>query len=95
MKQVDVFISRFHRHETTRNTFLLDCAYWFAFILFRRFLKEGAKIMFDKSANHFGTMIAGRVYDITGDVTQDFKWIPWETINSDDKEQIIQNYIMF
>lgn len=96
MDSVDKFLERFHENETTTDTFLLSCSYWFAFILFRRFLKEGAKIMYDKSKNHFGTKICGRVYDITGDVTEKYRWIPWEKI--DDpllRERVTKDCIMF
>ena len=95
MSQVDGFINRFHEHEKTDDPFQFGCCYWFAFILYRRFLREGAKIMYDKVENHFGTMIFGKVYDITGDVTRKYNWKPWiEFENSKEKERIMRDCIM-
>lgn len=95
MSQVDRFIGRFRKHERTDDTFQTDCCYWFAFILYRRFLREGAKIMYDKTKNHFGTKVAGKVYDFTGDVTKKYRWEPWERLDNDLKTIIVRNYIMF
>lgn len=96
MNSVDKFIGRFHENETTSDTFQYGCCYWFAYILFRRFLTEEAKIMYDEVANHFGTRVYGKVYDITGDVTGKYKWEPWDRL--DDmllKERITRDCIMF
>lgn len=96
MNSVDKFIERFHESETTNDTFQFGCCYWFAYILFRRFLKDGAQIMYDEVDNHFGTKIHGKVYDITGDVTTKFHWIPWEKLNDSLlKERIVRDCIMF
>ena len=96
MSQVDGFINRFHEHETTDDTFQFGCCYWFAFILCRRFLREGAKIMYDQVENHFGTMIFGKVYDITGDVTAKYRWEPWGKLDDDLlKTRIVRDCIMF
>lgn len=96
MSQVDGFINRFHEYETTDDTFRFGCCYWFAFILYRRFLREGAKIMYDKIENHFGTMVSGRVYDITGDVTTKYRWELWEKLDDDLlKARIVRDCIMF
>lgn len=96
MSQVDWFINRFHEHETTDDTFQFGCCYWFAFILYRRFLREGAKIMYDQVENHFGTMIFGKVYDITGDVTSKYRWEPWEKLDDELlKARIVRDCIMF
>lgn len=96
MNSVDKFIGRFHENETTNDTFRRGCCYWFAYILFRRFLAEGAKIMYDKTKNHFGTGVCGRVYDITGDVTNKYQWEPWDRLNDAPlKAQIVRDHIMF
>ena len=96
MSQVDGFINRFHEHEKTDDTFQFGCCYWFAFILYRRFLREGAKIMYDQIENHFGTMIFGKVYDITGDVTAKYRWEPWEKLDDELlKARIVRDCIMF
>lgn len=66
MNDVEKFIKRFKTPENG-SIFAGDCSYWFAAILYRRFIREGAKIMFDTATNHFGTMVNGKVYDITGE----------------------------
>lgn len=71
------------------------CSYWFALILFRRFIRENATIMFDMKKNHFGTKISGKVYDITGDVTSEYVWKNWVEIEEDVKTEIVNKYIMF
>lgn len=96
MSKVEGFIKRFHDYEKTDDTFQFGCCYWFAFILYRRFLREGAKIMYDQVENHFGTMVSGKVYDITGDVTGKYDWEPWEKLDDELlKERIIRDCIMF
>lgn len=95
MNDVVNFIKRFQNPENNR-IFAGDCSYWFAAILYRRFIRDGAKIMFDTVKNHFGTMINGKVYDITGDITERCKWTPWVEMPNDSlKEKIINKYIMF
>lgn len=96
MSRVESFIGRFHGYEKADDAFRFGCCYWFAFILYRRFLREGAKIMYDQAENHFGTMVSGRVYDITGDVTGKYEWEPWERLDDELlKERIIRDCIMF
>lgn len=96
MNNVDKFIGRFTEHEKTEDTFQFGCCYWFAYILFRRFLKDGAKIMYDEVINHFGTQIGGRVYDITGDVTEKYDWRPWDFMSDDLlRKRITRDCIMF
>jgi hypothetical protein len=52
--------------------------------------------MYDEAANHFGTRIKGKVYDITGDVTTKYKWVPWESItDSSLRARIVRDCIMF
>lgn len=83
MDKVNSFISRFTgsgRYEQVIKTFSFGCCYWFAHILAERFAYDGAEIMYDQVVNHFGTQINGRVYDITGDVTDAFEWECWEDL---------------
>ena len=71
-------------------------SYWFASILFKRFIRNNATIMFDPKSRCFGTRIGGKVYDITGDVTENHKWISWlEYSNKQLKEKITKENIMF
>lgn len=52
--------------------------------------------MYNEQTTRFGTEIKNRVYDITGDVTDNHKWVPWDSVNNTSlKEQITKNYIMF
>lgn len=60
-------------------------SYWFASILFKRFIRNNATIMFDPKSKCFGTRIGGKVYDITG----------LEYSNKQLKEKITKENIMF
>lgn len=52
--------------------------------------------MFDGEEHHFGTEIRGRVYDITGDVTEKYKWVSWDSIPDDkERQKILNEYINF
>lgn len=95
--EVSDFISRFHEHQATKETFLNGCCYWFAFILYRRFLRQGARIMYDQIENHFGTQVNGRVFDISGDVTDaGYDWVPWDEIDDEAlRSRIVRDCIMF
>lgn len=95
MNDVVKFIERFQSPENN-NIFVGDCSYWFAAILYRRFIRNGAKIMYDAATNHFGTLVNDKVYDITGDITGKYKWTPWlELQDSSMKEKVTSKYIMF
>ena len=61
------FIRQFKNAE---ETFLNGCCYWFAFILQERF---GGTMMYEPVENHFVQEIGGRLYDISGDVTEKYK----------------------
>lgn len=73
---IERFIEKFKSRQSD-EIFKDECSYWFANILYRRFIYEGSAIMFDVGAEHFGTKIHGRVYDITGDVTELYDWVSW------------------
>lgn len=97
MNDITSFICRFHgASKSIEDVFTQDCSYWFAAILFGRFIRDGATIMYDKKSIRFGTRIRGRIYDITGDVTDKYTWIPWESVkDTHEREKIIQDEIMF
>lgn len=96
MDNVEEFLNRFHLSSNIDEVFTSGCCYWFAFILFRRFIRDGATIMYDEVENHFGTRINGIAFDITGNVTEKYKWIEWVNLNDDaHKKRIIQECIMF
>ena len=100
-RDVLAFIGRFS-HEPDRvrqevvKTFTSGCCFWFARILVERFFGLSPEIMVDYSNHHFGTRIHGRVYDITGDVTEEHNWEPWEECNDASLAQrISEECIMF
>lgn len=66
------------RRQEVAETFTSGCCYWFAKVLELRF---GGAIVYDPVNNHFATQIGCRVYDITGDVTEEYvsPWVPWST----------------
>ena len=39
--------------------------------------------MYDDIANHFGTRVGDRVFDITGDVTSEYQWKPWSEMDDE------------
>ena len=96
-KTIENFLSRFHYYGNNINdVFTLGCCYWFALILLLRFAKEDAEIMYDQVMCHFGTKINDRVYDITGDVTDRYQWIPWSEVDDELlRKRIIRDCIMF
>jgi hypothetical protein len=52
--------------------------------------------MYDQVFNHFVTEIDGRLYDITGDVTEKYNVIPWDEYSDDlHRIRIIRDCIMF
>lgn len=73
------FIHRFTKsHDKTlsdvERCFTDGCCWWFAHILCERFRGE---MVYDEVDGHFGCEINGRVYDITGDVTDTFRKTYW------------------
>ena len=93
------FIKRFTfsgSYEEVVHCFTHGCCYWFAYILFRRFLQDGAKLMYDEIDNHFGTLIGDKVYDITGDVTDKYDWSEWDQLRDASlRKRIVRDCIMF
>lgn len=82
--------------EQVRECFLLGCCYWFAYILSARFSYFDPEIVFDDAKAHFACKIDGRVYDITGDVTEGYDWIPWDLYDDEaHKRRIEEQCIMF
>lgn len=39
--------------------------------------------MYDQVENHFVTQIQGRLYDITGDVTEKYQVKPWDALDDE------------
>lgn len=72
------FIEQF-RELGAENCFSNGMCYYFTVILRARFGEYAAKRLYDPVTNHFATQIDGRIYDITGDITDkpDHKWVEW------------------
>ena len=60
------FIQNF---KGSKDVFLNGCCYWFAFILQERF---GGNMMYEPVENHFVQEIGRRLYDVSGDVTEEY-----------------------
>lgn len=76
MKTISDEISEFlegMRNGGTVKTFTEGYCYWMAMILKERF---GGEIMYNAVDNHFGTMIAGKIWDITGEIDYG-EWVEW------------------
>ena len=87
------FIKQF-RDLGAKNCFSNGMCYWFADILHHRFMDEHCHTMYDEIENHFGCEINGKVYDITGDVTNAYDWMPWYNMAVRDRklqERIIRD----
>ena len=96
MSDIEKFISRFHSSDNIDEVFTNGCCYWFAYILFVRFLDIDAQIMYDKLCNHFATKIGDRIFDITGDVTDMHEWEPWSDFDDElHKQRIIRDCVRF
>lgn len=91
------FISRFNSGDTSK-VFTNGCCYWFAFMLCERFRGLNPCMMYDITNNHFATKISGKVYDVTGDVTNDGQWQPWVSVMQEEPYlagRIISDCILF
>lgn len=76
------FIRHFHGSE---KVFTEGCCYWFAYILSGRF--SGAEAIYLQVPGHFVTRIGGRLYDVTGDVTDRYAAEPqisWSDVGRTD-----------
>lgn len=96
MDSVHKFLQRFHLSKDIDTIFTQGACYWFAHMLCLRFERENATLMYAPKDNHFGTMIYGRVYDVTGDVTEQYEWICWGEFDDEaERERIVRDCIMF
>lgn len=98
MDQIDQFIRRFSADGKALEVMAGSCSYWFAVILFIRFMQSGAQIVYDQREGRFGTLIEGRVYDATGDVTDGRDWVLWRAMRFVDEretERIVRECINF
>jgi len=78
------FINRFtsgSKKAAVEECFTQGCCFWFAYILQRRF---HGTIVYAQIDNHFGCLIWNHVYDITGDVTDQYPWENWDILSQTD-----------
>lgn len=92
--QVKHFIDSFHIGDNTVDyVFTNGCCYWFAQILCEAF---NGKLVYDEVENHFASLINGRIYDITGDITNKYNMVLWDDIDDDyHKNRIIDSCVYF
>ena len=78
------------------GTGVIDCftsgnCYYFAIILQTRFGgSDACPIVYDVVANHFATQIMGHIYDITGEVTDNYLWQYWEDLKQNYDPLVIE-----
>lgn len=79
------YIKQF-RDLGAENCFSNGMCFHFTVILRHRFGCGGCTIMYDQVANHFATQIEGRIYDITGDITDnpEYHWERWSDVKKSD-----------
>lgn len=91
---IEHFLARFHLADDVDTVFTSGCCYWFAVILHCRF--PDSTLMYDQVENHFVTQIQGRLYDITGDVTEKYQVEPWDALDDELlRKRIIRDCILF
>ena len=105
--EVLAFIRRFTndgKHADVIDCFTNGCCYYFANAIWLRFgnlvfdKDHKIEVVYDQVANHFGCQIDDRVYDVTGDVTDKYKWESWFAFSKKDPvltERITRDCINF
>ena len=80
---IENFIHQFNAFgDDVRRCFSYGMCYHFALILHIRFRDEDAHKLYDPINGHFAVQINGRIYDITGDITDEtiYTWVPWKNL---------------
>lgn len=84
---IEDYIQQFRQFGTD----VVDCfsngmCYQFMVILRKRFGPFCTTPVYDEVMNHFATEIDGRIYDISGDITdnQEYHWKRWTQVAADD-----------
>jgi len=65
----DIILTFIAKFDGAKDVFLYGMCYWFAYILRGRF---GGTTMYEPVENHFVQEIDGRLYDASGDVTEQY-----------------------
>jgi hypothetical protein len=85
--QATDFIQQFRKYgPAVEDCFSHGMCYHFAEILRNRF-SWNCDIVYDPVANHFAAQIADRIYDITGDITDNssYSWVSWPKYEDSDE----------
>lgn len=79
------YIKQF-RDLGAENCFANGMCYHLTVLLRQRFGSAHCPVLYDQVANHFATLIEGRIYDITGDITEnkEYHWERWNGIHQKD-----------
>lgn len=86
------FISQANHYDDVITCFTNGMCYWWAQTLQFRFASHEPKIVYDQVANHFGCEIAGKVYDITGEITDKYTWEDFFAL--EDKDELLFNRLL-
>ena len=71
-EQVIAFISHFNKFVGVTEAFTQGCCFHFTTILLSVFgYPDDSRIMYNDIDGHFATLINGRLYDITGEISSD------------------------
>lgn len=87
MTEVIQFIKKFNFRKENN---VKDCfhSYWFATILFIKFIRYGAEIVVDYKRKIFGVRIRNVVYDMSGEVKGNYNWVLWDSLDENIKKTI-------
>ena len=80
---IEDFINQFTAFgPDVRRCFSHGMCYHFATILMMRFRDEHVALLIDTENHHFAARINDRIYDVTGDITEEtiYSWIEWNTL---------------
>lgn len=84
---IEDFIKQFQDFgDDVRRCFSFGMCYHFAQILHIRFRDEDAHKLYDPINGHFAVEINDRIYDITGDITEEtvYEWVRWSDLRYGD-----------
>ena len=89
---IENFIQQFRQFGTdVVDCFSCGMCFHFAWILKARF-GPGAETVYDPVINHFACRIDDRIYDISGDITDnaEYKWETWATFKGKDQKETMR-----
>lgn len=89
---IENFIQQFRQFGTdVVDCFSCGMCFHFAWILKARF-GPGPEVVYDPVINHFACRIDDRIYDISGDITDntEYKWETWATFKGKDQKETMR-----